>query len=399
MRRRKPRRCTLSPRGPARLAAQPCAHRLTLGCHGCKQKRRRPARDDSGLRGLPPSLQRLSKSKGGRTARGGAGGGSTFDYKGFDYKGAGAAGEAVAAAAVGGEMRTRAREALCQALCSPLDEPAGKRSAGGDGPAVAVEFEVSGCPNRASPHHVCSAHCRRQWGGGQLGGGAAAAASVAATTSPPVEARVLVTSEAEAEGGGGGDEKDEAVEAAEFARALDDAGAVGQPDGVAAAAAGAAERARAALVAAEVENALHRHALTTGASTQAAAAHYKTGVRSVCFNLAAPDSSDFRRALLHAPDIAAAAEAIPALAEQGCEAFHSEAFRAALTDIDAQAVAAATFQQGVGMGEAGGLFTCASCGSNKTAHRQAQLMRGDEPMTTFVACFGCGDHWALDKGF
>ena len=38
-------------------------------------------------------------------------------------------------------------------------------------------------------------------------------------------------------------------------------------------------------------------------------------------------------------------------------------------------------------------FKCRKCGSRETTYSQAQLRSADEPMTTFVACITCGNHW------
>ena len=42
---------------------------------------------------------------------------------------------------------------------------------------------------------------------------------------------------------------------------------------------------------------------------------------------------------------------------------------------------------------ADGLFKCGKCKSMKTTYTQAQTRSADEPMTTFVTCFECDNHW------
>jgi len=39
------------------------------------------------------------------------------------------------------------------------------------------------------------------------------------------------------------------------------------------------------------------------------------------------------------------------------------------------------------------MFTCHKCGKNQTTYFQLQTRSADEPMTTFVTCCSCGNHW------
>jgi len=39
------------------------------------------------------------------------------------------------------------------------------------------------------------------------------------------------------------------------------------------------------------------------------------------------------------------------------------------------------------------MFTCHKCHQNKTTYYQLQTRSADEPMTTFVTCCNCGNHW------
>jgi len=39
------------------------------------------------------------------------------------------------------------------------------------------------------------------------------------------------------------------------------------------------------------------------------------------------------------------------------------------------------------------LFNCFKCGKNETTYFQLQTRSADEPMTTFVTCVACGNHW------
>lgn len=38
-------------------------------------------------------------------------------------------------------------------------------------------------------------------------------------------------------------------------------------------------------------------------------------------------------------------------------------------------------------------FKCGRCGQRKTTYYQLQTRSADEPMTTFVTCVNCNNHW------
>ena len=40
-----------------------------------------------------------------------------------------------------------------------------------------------------------------------------------------------------------------------------------------------------------------------------------------------------------------------------------------------------------------GMFKCGKCKSDKTTYYQLQTRSADEPMTTFVTCHNCNNHW------
>lgn len=40
-----------------------------------------------------------------------------------------------------------------------------------------------------------------------------------------------------------------------------------------------------------------------------------------------------------------------------------------------------------------GVFKCGKCKSTKTSYYQMQTRSADEPMTTYVTCINCGQHW------
>ena len=40
-----------------------------------------------------------------------------------------------------------------------------------------------------------------------------------------------------------------------------------------------------------------------------------------------------------------------------------------------------------------GMFKCGKCKSNRTTYYQMQTRSADEPMTSFVTCMNCDNHW------
>ena len=40
-----------------------------------------------------------------------------------------------------------------------------------------------------------------------------------------------------------------------------------------------------------------------------------------------------------------------------------------------------------------GMFKCGKCKSRKTTYYQLQTRSADEPMTTFITCMSCNNHW------
>ena len=41
------------------------------------------------------------------------------------------------------------------------------------------------------------------------------------------------------------------------------------------------------------------------------------------------------------------------------------------------------------------LYTCGKCKKNETTYYQVQIRSADEPMTTFITCCHCGNHWRM----
>lgn len=40
-----------------------------------------------------------------------------------------------------------------------------------------------------------------------------------------------------------------------------------------------------------------------------------------------------------------------------------------------------------------GAYKCRKCGSERTVSISKQLLSSDEPMTNFITCIGCNNHW------
>lgn len=43
------------------------------------------------------------------------------------------------------------------------------------------------------------------------------------------------------------------------------------------------------------------------------------------------------------------------------------------------------------------MFKCGKCKGRKCTYFQMQTRSADEPMTTFVTCVNCGNHWKVKK--
>ncbi|KAF8708564.1 hypothetical protein HU200_029935 [Digitaria exilis] len=131
-------------------------------------------------------------------------------------------------------------------------------------------------------------------------------------------------------------------------------------------------------VAVTVESALFEK---LGRSTGAHKAKY----RSIMFNLRADNNTDFRRRVLigqvrpeRLPDISPEEMASDARKQE-----NNQIKQKALFDCERGGAPKATTDQ----------FKCGRCGQRKTTYYQLQTRSADEPMTTFVTCVNCNNHW------
>ncbi|CAN6314723.1 unnamed protein product [Urochloa humidicola] len=131
-------------------------------------------------------------------------------------------------------------------------------------------------------------------------------------------------------------------------------------------------------VAVTVESALFER---LGRSTGAHKAKY----RSIMFNLRADNNTDFRRRVLigqvrpeRLPDVSPEEMASDARKQE-----NQQIQAKALFDCERGGAPKATTDQ----------FKCGRCGQRKTTYYQLQTRSADEPMTTFVTCVNCNNHW------
>ena len=118
-------------------------------------------------------------------------------------------------------------------------------------------------------------------------------------------------------------------------------------------------------------------------------AERKKKIRSILFNLGDPKNPDLRRKVL-AGEIAAERLVAMSNAEMASEEMQrrvrqmeEKALAKCQTGGSAEAVESATTDQ----------FRCGRCGQRKTVYRQMQTRSADEPMTTYVTCVNCNNHW------
>ncbi|KAG8098747.1 hypothetical protein GUJ93_ZPchr0013g37410 [Zizania palustris] len=131
-------------------------------------------------------------------------------------------------------------------------------------------------------------------------------------------------------------------------------------------------------VAVTVESALFER---LGRSTGAHKAKY----RSIMFNLRADNNTDFRRRVLlgqvtpeRLVDISP-----EEMASDARKLENKQIKEKALFDCERGGPPKATTDQ----------FKCGRCGQRKTTYYQLQTRSADEPMTTFVTCVNCNNHW------
>ncbi|KAF3334668.1 Transcription elongation factor TFIIS [Carex littledalei] len=107
--------------------------------------------------------------------------------------------------------------------------------------------------------------------------------------------------------------------------------------------------------------------------------------RSIMFNLRADNNTDFRRKVLTGqikPE--RLANLTPEeMASDARKMENKQIKDKALFDCERSGAPKATTDQ----------FKCGRCGQRKTTYYQLQTRSADEPMTTFVTCVNCNNHW------
>ncbi|KAJ4797782.1 Transcription elongation factor TFIIS [Rhynchospora pubera] len=118
-----------------------------------------------------------------------------------------------------------------------------------------------------------------------------------------------------------------------------------------------------------------------GSSTGA----HKQKYRSIMFNLRAENNTDFRRKVLlglikpeRLPDLTP-----DEMASDARKMENKQIKDKALFECERGGPPKATTDQ----------FKCGRCGQRKTTYYQLQTRSADEPMTTFVTCVNCNNHW------
>ncbi|KAJ1293013.1 hypothetical protein BS78_01G035400 [Paspalum vaginatum] len=112
---------------------------------------------------------------------------------------------------------------------------------------------------------------------------------------------------------------------------------------------------------------------------------HKAKYRSIMFNLRADNNTDFRRRVLtgqvrpeRLPDITP-----EEMASDSRKQENNQIKAKALLECQREGAPKATTDQ----------FKCGRCGQRKTTYYQLQTRSADEPMTTFVTCVNCNNHW------
>ncbi|KAA8539706.1 hypothetical protein F0562_026398 [Nyssa sinensis] len=112
---------------------------------------------------------------------------------------------------------------------------------------------------------------------------------------------------------------------------------------------------------------------------------HKLEYRSVMFNIKDPRNPDFRRKVLlgHVKP-----EGIPKMtpAEMASNQRQSE-------NEKLKEKALFECQRGESQEATTNEFRCGRCGKNETTYHQMQTRSADEPMTTYVTCVNCNNHW------
>lgn len=118
-----------------------------------------------------------------------------------------------------------------------------------------------------------------------------------------------------------------------------------------------------------------------GRSTGAQKAKY----RSICFNIKDPNNPDFRRKILlgQFPPNSIVYLSAEDMASDARQKQNEKIKEKALFECERGASASASTNQ----------FKCGRCGKRETTYYQMQTRSADEPMTTYVTCVNCNNHW------
>ncbi|CAN0877190.1 Transcription elongation factor TFIIS [Linum grandiflorum] len=131
-------------------------------------------------------------------------------------------------------------------------------------------------------------------------------------------------------------------------------------------------------VAVEVESVMFRE---WGRST----GDHKAKYRSVMFNIKDGKNPDFRRKVLlgeYKPEQIVGLNSME-MASDARQQENEKIEKKALLDCEIGGAPKATTDQ----------FKCSRCGQRKTTYYQMQTRSADEPMTTYVTCVNCNNHW------
>lgn len=112
---------------------------------------------------------------------------------------------------------------------------------------------------------------------------------------------------------------------------------------------------------------------------------HKQKYRSIMFNLRAENNTDFRRrVLLGKVKPERLVDLTPEeMASDARKMANKQIKEKALFECERAGAPKATTDQ----------FKCGRCGQRKTTYYQLQTRSADEPMTTFVTCVNCNNHW------
>lgn len=111
----------------------------------------------------------------------------------------------------------------------------------------------------------------------------------------------------------------------------------------------------------------------------------KSKYRSVMFNIRDPKNPDFRRKILLGifPPHSICSLTPDEMASDARKMQNEKIKEKALLECERGAAPKASTDQ----------FKCGRCGKKETTYYQLQTRSADEPMTTFVTCVNCNNHW------